>query len=133
MHMWRERRDRIDSCNTSKCGREDLCSSLIRSQQGLQGLFLHIRLMKYAELAVAEWVGVGVGVGVGFGLPKQFALYRRIHYRAAMQYIMCVLRLAVLDQWLPIQAAYKQSNCTHYQQNIAIIPIHSTYSTRGMT
>ena len=127
--MWRERRDRVDSCDASKCGREDLCSSLIQPQQGLQGLFLHIRLMKYAESAVAEWVGVGVG----FGLPKQFALYRSVHYRAAMQYIMCVLRLAVLVQWLPIQAAYKQSNCTHYQQNIAIIPIHSTYSTRGMT
>ena len=74
---------------------------------------------------VAEWVGVG------FGLPKQFALYRLVYCRAAMQYIMCVLKLAVLVQCLPILAAYKQSNCTHYQQNIAIIPIHSTYSTRG--
>lgn len=91
------------------------------------GLVLKFNPVTTRTTRVAEWVGVG------FALPKQFGLYRRIHCRAAMQYIMCVLRLAVLDQWLPIQAAYKQSNCTHYQQNIAIIPIHSTYSTRGMT
>ena len=60
---------------------------------------------------VAEWVGVG------FALPKQFALYRRIHCRAAMQYIMCALRLAVLVQCLPIQTVQPYSLPTEHSYN----------------